>query len=1037
MIAVPAFLWRLSNGPVALDFLTPYIEGGLTAKDGSLRVRLDTTVLALGGAERMLEIHAYNVRAYVGEGGQPIASVPDMGLSLSGRALLQGVIAPHSIRLHGAKVRLVRGTDGQILWGIGSATAEEDQAPADAGAVVAAIKDAMLGAPDSAKPGRALQILSIRNADLMVEDQGRGTAWHAPGVGLEIRRVADGVTARGSASLELSGEAGEIRLEAAYHKADGSLDAGLRLGGIRPAVFASFGGPFAHLGVIDMPLAGSVTLRLGGGGAVERLGFDLSGGAGTLDLPEPFLTRHKVASAALRGEISRDLSRIDLAEARIDLGGPVFTLAAVVDGLGGETSVKADGGFREVPVDQVKDLWPNGLAQNARDWVIPNISKGMLREGSITLSARSASGKFDDVVLDHLSGQMQAEGASVDYLRPMPPARNVAASCTFDAESFRIALKAGDVYGLRLKEGLVVLSGLDKEDQFADIDLSINGPATDALKLIDNPPLRYARALGIEPAKVGGAALARVRLKFPLLKDLRLDDIGIKASATVKGVRIPSVMMGLDLDDGILSLDVDAKGLDASGPIVLAGIPANLVWRENFSAKNQPFRSRYQLKAPEVPEDKRKLLGLDGPPFVAPFIAGPVAADVVASFSDGGKGEIDARIDLTAASMQLPGLGWSKPPGKVGSAEALVKLDHRLVGSVPGFAVKAGDLDVLGSASFVEGRARKVELNRLVYGRTNGEATLSLRSDKGGGMDVVFKGASFDAEPAITRDEAQKRGEKSDKPPPMSVNATAKSLWVSGKGALSNASVTMQRDAEEWQNISLKGGLPGGKTFSAAIAPGGPKRRNFQISSGDAGTVLRTFDVYDDLTGGELSVEGHIDDSKPEQPFIGTARISDYHIRNAPALARLLTVIAMAGIVDVLQGEGVGFSSLEAPFVLSEGLLDIRDGRAWGPALGLTAKGQVDMDRSQMALEGTVVPAYVLNSVLGNIPVLGWLITGGDKGGGLVAFNYSMKGPTNDPSVMVNPLSALTPGFLRKLFNIFDDGSATDARKGAEKPAAK
>jgi uncharacterized protein YhdP len=131
-----------------------------------------------------------------------------------------------------------------------------------------------------------------------------------------------------------------------------------------------------------------------------------------------------------------------------------------------------------------------------------------------------------------------------------------------------------------------------------------------------------------------------------------------------------------------------------------------------------------------------------------------------------------------------------------------------------------------------------------------------------------------------------------------------------------------------------------------------------------------------------------------------------------------------------LQGEGVGFSSLEVPFTLSDGLLEVHDGRAWGAALGLTAKGQIDLDRSQMALEGTVVPAYVFNSVLGNIPVLGWLITGGDKGSGVIAFNYSMKGPTADPSVVVNPLSMLTPGFLRKLFNIFDDGSSTDARKG-------
>ncbi|TAN60627.1 MAG: DUF3971 domain-containing protein [Magnetospirillum sp.] len=1034
LIAVPVFVWRLGSGPVTLEFLTPYIEQALTARDGALSVRLDTTVLAAGSGDRMLEIHAINVRAYMAGNDQPIASVPDMGLSLSGRALMHGVIAPNSIRLTGARVRLLRDAGGALQWGIGGEVEADGEPPTDAGAVVAALKDAMLGDPDPAKPGRALQVLSIRNADIMIVDRALGTTWHAPDTELSIRRVADGVLASGRAALDLAGEKGDLVLDAAYHKADGAVDAGLRLGGIRPAVLARFGGPMAQLGVIDMPLAGTVRGRLSGAGDLERLAFDLSGGAGSLDLPAPFSARHKVASASLRGELSKSMTRLELTEARLDLGGPSLTLAAVADGLGGDTVVKAEGSLRDVPVDSVRDLWPVGLASNARDWVVPNLSKGMVREASITVSARSASGRFDDVVIDHLGGEISPEGVTVDYLHPMPPAKNTAAVCTFDTNSFRISLKAGEVYGLKLKEGTIVLSGLDKEDQFADIELVINGPATDALRLIDNPPLRYAQALGIEPAKVGGDALAKVRLKFPLLKALRLDDIGIKANATVTRVSIPKVMMGLDLDDGTLDLDVDAKGLDATGPVVLGTIPGSLVWRENFSVKAGPFRSRYQLKAPVVSEAQRKLLGLDGAPFVAPFVAGPIAADVTATFSDGGKGSIEAKLDLASSRMQLPGLGWTKEPGKPATAEVSVRLDHKLIASVPGFAVQAGDLDARGSVAFtVEGAARRIDFTRLAYGRTNGEGTISLRPDKAG-LDIAFRGASFDAEPTFSRDDARTQPD-AEKPPPMAVTANVKTMWLSEKGGLTNASASLQRDAEDWRTLTLKGGLPGGKVFNASLQPSGPRRRTFSVTSDDAGAMFRAFDVYGTMSGGDLSVDGYIDDTKTEQPFIGTLKVSDYHVRNAPALARLLTVVAMTGIVDLLQGEGVGFSSLDVPFTLSDGLLEVRDGRAWGAALGLTAKGQIDLDHSRMALEGTVVPAYVLNSVLGNIPVLGWLITGGDKGGGVIAFNYSMKGPTADPSVVVNPLSALTPGFLRKLFNVFDDGSSTDARKGgAAKP---
>jgi hypothetical protein len=1030
LLAVPLAAWRLGQGPIALDFLTPYIEDALTARDGSLAVRLDATVLQRGDDERMVEIHVRNARAYPAGTGIPVLTVPDMALSLSGRALLRGVIAPNSVRLNRPSLTLVRDASGRFQIGLPEGGGE------DSGVVIAGIKDALLGEPDPAKPGRSLQSFSIRGADLTVEDRALGTRWHAPGADLSIRRIPAGIKAQARLPLDLAGETGEVTLDAAYAKADGAAEAELRLSGIRPAVLARFGGPAVHLAAIDMPLAGTVRARMGGGGTLDRLSFDLAGGAGRLNLPAPLNASHPVASAALRGELGQGGARLELTEVRLDLGGPTLTLAAVADGLGGETVIKAEGAIRDVPVDQVRDLWPEGLAQNARDWVIPNLSGGAVREATVTISARSPSGRFDDVAIDHLGGEIRPEGVNVDYLHPMPPARNASAVCTFDASSFRIAMTGGEVYGLKLKEGTIVFTGLDKEDQFADIDLTIAGPATDALKLIDNPPLRYAQALGIEPAKVTGDALAKLHLKFPLLKALRLDDVGIKASATVRKVVIPKVMMGLDLSDGTLELDVDAKGLDATGPVVLAGIPGHLAWRENFS-KGQAFRSRYFLRAPEVSEEQRKLLGLDGVPFVAPFTAGPVGAEVVATFMDGGKAEIDAKVDLTAAAMELPGLGWKKPEGKPGTADVLVRLERRHVAAVPRFAVKAGDLDAAGAVAFGDGLARRVDFSHLKYLRTDGEGTLSIRPDRAG-LDVVFKGAAFDAEPVLARDEdakAGKRKDDADKPPAMTVALDTRALWVSPKGALANARVQMSRDAQEWRRIDVKGGLSGGKGFSAQVQQQpGSQRRPFTVTSDDAGATMRAFDIYDDLMGGKLSIEGHIDDAKKEQPYQGVIKVSDYHVRNAPVLARLLTVAALTGILDVLQGEGVGFSSLEAPFTMTDGLIEVRDVRAWGPALGITAKGQIDMDKSRMAMEGTVVPAYAINSVLGNIPLLGWLVTGGEKGGGIIAFNYSMKGPTDDPSVVVNPLSALTPGFLRNLFNIFDDGSETNARKPAPAP---
>ena len=95
--------------------------------------------------------------------------------------------------------------------------------------------------------------------------------------------------------------------------------------------------------------------------------------------------------------------------------------------------------------------------------------------------------------------------------------------------------------------------------------------------------------------------------------------------------------------------------------------------------------------------------------------------------------------------------------------------------------------------------------------------------------------------------------------------------------------------------------------------------------------------------------------------------------------------------------------------------LTMRNWHAFGSAIGMTATGTVNFDDGVLAIEGVVVPANAINSVVSNIPVIGHIFAGGPNGG-IFAANYSATGPVRDPRVSVNMLSALTPGFLRNLF---------------------
>ncbi|MED6311114.1 MAG: AsmA-like C-terminal domain-containing protein, partial [Pseudomonadota bacterium] len=88
----------------------------------------------------------------------------------------------------------------------------------------------------------------------------------------------------------------------------------------------------------------------------------------------------------------------------------------------------------------------------------------------------------------------------------------------------------------------------------------------------------------------------------------------------------------------------------------------------------------------------------------------------------------------------------------------------------------------------------------------------------------------------------------------------------------------------------------------------------------------------------------------------------------------------------------------------------------YGSSIGITVEGALDLEEDIAELKGTVVPAYTVNRVLGQIPILGPILTGGENEG-VFAASYAVNGPLEDPAIAVNPLSALAPGFLRKLFD--------------------
>jgi hypothetical protein len=96
--------------------------------------------------------------------------------------------------------------------------------------------------------------------------------------------------------------------------------------------------------------------------------------------------------------------------------------------------------------------------------------------------------------------------------------------------------------------------------------------------------------------------------------------------------------------------------------------------------------------------------------------------------------------------------------------------------------------------------------------------------------------------------------------------------------------------------------------------------------------------------------------------------------------------------------------------------------------LGITAGGTLNSTLETIDLKGTIVPVYALNTALTRIPIIGNILSGGEKDGGVFAATYAMTGSIKKPKISTDPLSVIAPGFLRGLFK-FLGGSIKEPLK--------
>lgn len=789
------------------------------------------------------------------------------------------------------------------------------------------------------------------------------------------------------------------------------------------------------------------TLRIDVAADVGLTGWHLPGARIDAVLDDALLvssngTQLAVDSMDLAVELRRDSLRLERLSLRLPKPPGTDSFATTLTAQGaarlndgrwrGDMSLELDRArFADLPA-----LWPQGLLRGARDWMTENITAGEARAGRWQASLELGE-DYSGFAIRGFGGRVEVQGATVHWLRPIPPVRNAAGHATFGLDAIEVQVAsarqenaAGQVGPLEIRESTLRFMFPEGAQDRTEMSFSMAGPLAEMVNVLRHPRLHLFDKRPFPATVAAGTFEGRVNIAFPLVASLNADQVRLRAEAKATNARFTRLLFDRDLEEANLDLVTDTEQLRINGTASMVGVPLRLGVEMDFrpGPANQ-IVGRESVTA-RADADRIAMLGFDA----GAVLSGPVALEVRTERRRNGQSVINLRGDLRDATLSFSPLEWVKPPGSPGSAEAVFRMQGDRLTGIDNIRVEALELALRARATTRAGRVDRVELQETGFGASRLTGDARAPSGAGQPWNITLRGPVLDLRSLFGSPEQVSGGAARDRGAPVDTTEPREGqqapmmldlrfdrvmlgperdlFAMQSRGRIDTAGVL--REATLRARTSRNAG-----NLELTMTPRG-RARQLRGTSEDGGAVLRAFGIIETIQGGRLALDAEYERAGPGAPLTGTMELDNFTVRNAPVLGKVLQAMTLFGVVEAMRS-GLVFSRAIVPFTLTPDMVRINDARAFSASLGLTARGRVLRERTTILdIEGTIVPAYFFNTLLGNLPLVGRLFSP-EQGGGVFAATFRAQGTPENAEVSVNPLAALTPGFLRGLFGLADN----------------
>jgi hypothetical protein len=728
----------------------------------------------------------------------------------------------------------------------------------------------------------------------------------------------------------------------------------------------------------------------------------------------------EIAAASVEISAWPELGRYHLTNA--SLAGPQANArmnAAVNFSAEGFPGLDIDLDARDTDARAVLRLWPVFVAPEVRGWLLDHFKGGLVDQLRLKLNWSeeifAAAWEQKPIPDSSLSVAWNVSRATLQPVPGSPPIRDLSATGLATGRTARIDLANGVIdmgQGRRLAvpEGAFTMPDTSRAAPEARVRVRFSGGADALAELVATPGLKAHAPVPADAPAMKGGIEGEANIALRLAPKMGPGDVRVAVNANLRGMTIEKAIAGEKIEAGNFQLQVDRQNLLIKGEAKVFGAPASIELRGTGKGKPRAVLSMVVDEATR----NRKGWGLGG------FVSGPVALKVVSDFDGPDDGDMEVEADL--ARSKLEGLipGWLKPAGQPARAKATLSATDGGGWQLNDIEFDAGAVSVRGAATLAkDGQLVKAALP--VFKISQGDNARVDIDRAGGALRLNVRGNSIDARPFL---KSLQTG-AIDKSGAKDTEILLKTTVLSGFNAevVSNADLKLTLRGSELRRFDLTGHFDRGPIATRLSVRQGAAP-TLTVDSGDAGAFLRFLDMYNRMQGGHLILGATLGGGGQT----GTILIRDFVLRNEPAMKRLVADASSQAIqgdsvrIDpafvqrLSQNQDVRFTKMNVEFQRNASRLNLKDAVIWGPEIGGSMAGYLDYGRDRVELTGTFVPAYSLNNMFAQVPLFGPLLGGGQYEG-LFAIRYSIIGRVSAPTLTVNPLTAIAPGFLRRLID--------------------